>query len=106
MSQHSIAEVYAILTSAPLTPRIHPSEALRILEENLLAHLGIIALQPEDYAEVIREMAAGGWRSGKVYDALLLRCASKRPIDRLYTFNVKEFKALASEALQSKICLP
>ena len=46
MSQHSVAEVYAVLTSAPLKPRIHPSEALRILEDNLLPHFRIVALDP------------------------------------------------------------
>ena len=106
MSQHSVAEVYAILTAAPLTPPIHPGEALRILEENLLPHLQIVALTPKDYREVIRELAATDWRSGKVYDALHLRCARKQPIDRLYTFNVRDFRALAGEDFREKVCAP
>ena len=106
MSQHSVAEVYATLTSAPLTPRIHPSEALRIIEDNLLPHLRIVALKPADYREVIREVAAAGWRSGKVYDPLHIRCALKQPIDRLYTFNVKDFRALAPKELVDRIAAP
>jgi predicted nucleic acid-binding protein len=106
MSQHSVAEVYAILTGAPLIPRIHPSEALRILEDNLLPHFRVVALKPRDYRDVIREMAAADWRSGKVYDALHLRCARKQPIDRLYTFNVKDFRALAPQDFQDKIGAP
>jgi predicted nucleic acid-binding protein len=106
ISQHSVAEVYAILTGAPLIPRIHSSQALRILEDNLLPHFHVIALTPKDYREVIRELAAADWRSGKVYDALHLRCARKQPIDRLYTFNVKDFRALAPKELQDKIGAP
>lgn len=106
MSQHSVAEVYAILTSAPLTPRIHPSEALRILEDNLLPHFRIVGLEPKDYQEIVREMAAGDWRSGRIYDALHLRCSRKQPVDRIYTFNVKDFRALAPKELQAKICAP
>jgi predicted nucleic acid-binding protein len=106
MSQHSVAEVYAILTSAPLTPRIHPTQALRILEDNLLPHFRVVALEPTDYQEVIRELAAADWRSGKVYDALHIRCARKQPIDRLYTFNVKDFQALAPKELHDKIAAP
>jgi predicted nucleic acid-binding protein len=105
MSQHALAETYAILTAAPLTPRIHPSEALRIIEVNILPHFRVVELEPKDYQQVVRDMAAGGWRSGKIYDALHLRCAQKQPVDRIYTFNVREFQQIAPH-LQNKICAP
>jgi predicted nucleic acid-binding protein len=105
MSQHSVAETYAILTSAPLTPRIQPGEALKILESSILTLIGVVALTPQDYRDTIRDMAAGEWRSGRIYDALHLRCAEKQPIDRIYTFNVREFQQLAPH-LRDKICAP
>ncbi len=105
MSQHAVAETFAILTSAPLVPRIHPSEALRIIEDNFLPWISVVALGPEDYKEVVRDMAAGGWRSGKIYDALHLHCAAKQEIDRIYTFNVKDFQQLAPH-LKAKITAP
>jgi predicted nucleic acid-binding protein len=105
MSQHAVAETYAILTSAPLVPRIHPGEALTIIRDNLLPFISIVPLTPEDYREAIAQMAEAGWRSGKIYDALHLRCASKQPIDRICTFNVKEFQQLAP-AVKDKIGLP
>jgi len=105
MSQHTVAETYAILTSAPLVPRIHPAEALTIIKENFLPWISIVPLAPEDYLEVITQMAEAGWRSGKIYDALHLRCAAKQPIDRICTFNVKEFQQLAP-AVKDKIGLP
>jgi predicted nucleic acid-binding protein len=105
MSQHTLAETYSILTSAPLTPRIHPSEALQIIEDNILPWISVVALEPDDYREVLREMAAGGWRSGKIYDALHLRYAEKQQIDRIYTFNVRDFQQLAPH-LKAKIGAP
>jgi predicted nucleic acid-binding protein len=105
MSQHTVAETYAILTSAPLTPRIHPSEALRIIEDNILPWISIVPLDPDDYRRAIREMAAAGWRSGKIYDALHLQCAAKQPMDRIYTFNVIEFQQLAPQ-FKTLICAP
>ena len=105
MSQHTVAETYAILTNAPLVPRIHPAEALTIIKENFLPWISIVPLAPEDYLEVITQMAEAGWRSGKIYDALHLRCAAKQPIDRICTFNVKEFQQLAP-AVKDKIGLP
>lgn len=106
ISQHTIAEFYAVLTAAPLTPRIHPSEALRILEDNLLPHFQVISLDPPDYVETVRHMAADGWRSGRIYDALHMRCARKQPIDRIYTFNGKDFRACAPVEWHSLICEP
>ncbi len=105
ISQHTLAETYAILTSAPLTPRIHPGEALRIVEDNILPYVSIVPLDPPDYLAVLREMATSGWRSGRIYDALILRCAEKQPIDRICTFNFKEFHQLAPH-LQAKIGPP
>jgi predicted nucleic acid-binding protein len=105
ISQHAIAETYSILTSAPLVPRIHPSEAVTILEENILPYVQVVSLERADYQKVIREMAAGLWRSGKIYDALHLCCAEKQPIDRIYTFDVSDFRRLAPH-LHAKIRAP
>jgi predicted nucleic acid-binding protein len=105
ISQHAIAETYSVLTSAPLVPRIHPSEVLTILQENILPYVQVVSLEPADYQRVAREMAAGHWRSGKIYDALHLCCAEKQPIDLIYTFNVGDFQRLAPH-LRTKIRSP
>jgi hypothetical protein len=41
-----------------------------------------------------------------VFDALHLRCAQKSACDRIYTFNVKDFRGLAPDGLQSRIVSP
>jgi predicted nucleic acid-binding protein len=106
MGLHSIAEVFAALTRLPVQPRIHPVEAARIVTDNLLPHFEVVSLGKRDYLEALNTMASGGWAGAKIYDALLLRCAAKCEADRIYTFNLGDFKQLAPADLQKKICVP
>jgi len=106
MSVHSIAEVYAALTRLPVRPRIHPAEAARIVTENILPHFEIVPITKEDYLEVLNTVGSAGWVGAKIYDALLLRCAANCTADRIYTFNLADFRQLAPATLQEKICAP
>ena len=106
MGQHSIAEVFAALTRLPVHPRIHPVEAERIVTENILPHFEVVSLGEEDYLEAMNTMARGGWSGAKIYDALLLRCAARCAVERIYTFNLGDFRQLAPAGLQEKICAP
>lgn len=106
ISAHSIAELYSALTRIPVQPRIHPTEAARIIDENILPHFDIVPIHKRDYVEAMAVTAKGGWAGGKIYDALLLRCAKMCGAERVYTFNVKDFRQLASEDMRGKICAP
>jgi predicted nucleic acid-binding protein len=106
ISVHSIAEVYAVLTRLPVQPRIHPFEALRILTDNILPHFEVIPISKRDYFEALNTVGNGGWSGGKIYDALLLSSAAKCAADRIYTFNLGDFKQLAPPSLQGIICAP
>ena len=106
ISAHSLTEVYSVLTRTPFKPPIYPSEAWQIIEEMILPHMGLVTLSPKEYREVVRYCAAGGWAGGKIHDAVHLRCAQKAGCDRIYTFNVKDFRALASSELAGKISAP
>jgi predicted nucleic acid-binding protein len=103
---HSIAEVYAALTRLPVQPRIHPVDAARIITNNILPHFEVVPIGKEDYLEALNTMAGGGWIGAKIYDALLLRCAARCAVERIYTFNLRDFRQLAPAALQGKICTP
>ena len=103
---HSIAEVFAALTRLPVQPRIHPVEAVRIITANILPHFEVVSLGKEDYLEALNAMASGGWIGAKIYDALLLRCAAKCAVQRIYTFNLGDFRQLAPAGLQAKVCAP
>lgn len=106
IGQHSIAEVFAVLTRLPVQPRIHPVEAARIVTENILTHFELVPLRKEDYLEAMNIMASGGWSGAKIYDALLLRCAARCKAERIYTLNLGDFRQLAPPGLQEKTCAP
>jgi predicted nucleic acid-binding protein len=106
ISQHSIAEVYAVLTRLPVQPRIHPVEAARIITGNILPHFEVVPLGKKDYLEALNIMVSGGWIGAQIYDALLLRGAARCAAERIYTFNVGDFKRLAPDALVERICAP
>lgn len=106
ISAHSIAEIYAALTRLPVQPRIHPMEAARIVTENLVPNFDVVPVRKQDYVEALTATAAGGWTGGKIYDALLLRSARSCSAERIYTFNLADFRNLASEDLRAKICSP
>lgn len=105
VSAHGLAELYSVLTRAPFTPPIYPAEAWQLISENILRYFEIVSLPPKDYCEVIENCAKLGWTGGRVYDALHLRCAEKSECARIYTFNVKHFKALGPE-LADRISAP
>lgn len=104
MSAHGLAEVYSVLTRTPFTPPVYPGEAWQI-QQSFLRHLEVVALSAKEYQDVIRHCASNGISGGLVYDALHLRCAEKVRSDRVYTFNVKDFRLLAPN-LESRICAP
>ena len=103
---HSIAEVYASLTRLPVQPRIHPVEASRIITDNILPHFEVIPIVKSDYLAALKTMRSGGWSGAKIYDALLLCCAAKCKPDRIYTFNLGDFRLLAPANLEGRICAP
>ena len=106
ISAHSTAEVYAVLTRLPVRPRILPLEALRLITENILPHFEQVGITKRDYLDALNIVGNGGWGGGKIYDALLLCSAAKCSVDRIYTFNLEDFRRLAQPALQALICAP
>ncbi len=81
-------------------------DAARIVTENILPHFDVVPVRKQEYLGALNAMAAGGWVGAKIYDALLLRCAGSCGADRIYTFNLGDFRQLAPEDLQRKICSP
>lgn len=105
IAAHGLAEIYSVLTRAPYSPAIHPSEALQIVTNNVSDAFTVISLSAGDYDEVLRQAALRGISGGRVYDMLHLRAADKSACDRLYTFDVHHFKSL-EPASKLKIVSP
>jgi predicted nucleic acid-binding protein len=106
ISTHGLAEYYSVITRAPFIPRVHPAEAGRFLEENILPYFELVALSAGDYKTVLRACTTAGLNGGLVFDALHVHCAQKANCDRVYTFNLKDFRALAPAGFADKIAAP
>ncbi|MBI1742654.1 PIN domain-containing protein [Candidatus Acetothermia bacterium] len=92
IAAHSLAELYAVLTSLPVRPRILPETAWRLIQENLFSDFEIITLSKADYRAVLQTLAKNQISGGATYDALITRAAEKAQVDRLLTLNADDFR--------------
>ncbi len=90
---HSLAEVYAVMTSLPVRPAIPPEQALLFVHA-ARERLTVVTLDERDYIDAIHKIAELGFTSGRIYDALLLKCAAKVKAKTIYTWNLKHFLAI------------
>jgi len=97
VSGHSIAELYAILTSLPIAPRIPPGTALQMISENILHNAQIIELKTSDYLKCLHLATERGLHGGIIYDILIAYCFEKFKGDGLLTFNYKDFIRILSD---------
>ena len=104
-SAHTLAETFSVLSRMPTSPKLQPQDVLELLEREIIPHFVFVTLPPEDYPLAIRDLVAQGRGGGRIYDLLHLRAAARLSLDRIYTFNEQEWKALAPE-LATLICLP
>lgn len=102
---HTVAELYAVLTTLPLKPRISPANAQRLLEVNVEGSAVIIPLSVSDYTKIIKEVANAGLAGGIVYDALIVAAARKANVDRLLTFNASDFVSIWPQG-EDRISMP
>ena len=93
---HTLAEVYAVLTSLPLRPMIRPEQAMLFLA-NLRDRLTIVTLDESAYFETLEAAASLRVKGGQIYDALLLRCARQADAGTIITWNVKHFQRIAPD---------
>jgi len=105
VAAHSLAEVYAVLTTLPVHPRIPPTVAQQLIRNNVLDVFEVVSLSSDDYAAVIDYLADLGIIGGATYDALILHTAAKADVDQVVTLNEKDFRRVYP-ALADKIVSP
>lgn len=93
-SMHTLAEIYEAMTALPIKPMLPPEQVMLFVQE-VRDRLTLVSLDESEYFETIQQTAAVGFTSGRVYDALLLRCAVKAKAQTIYTWNPKHFQAIA-----------
>jgi hypothetical protein len=59
--------------------------------------LTVIALDGDEYAEMLQRAATAGVVGGAVYDAILASCAPKSAAEVIYTWNVRHFSQFGPE---------
>lgn len=105
VAAHSLAELYAILTTLPVQPSISPKEARELIFHNIINKFDVVFLSDHEYLDVIEHMCSLGIVGGAVYDALILRAALKANVDRVITLNGKDFCRVYPD-LANKIITP
>jgi predicted nucleic acid-binding protein len=101
---HSLAEFYSGITALPVRNRFDPQQTSLYIDE-IRKRCTLVWLTEDEYAETIEKVASRGFKSGMVYDALLLRCAEKAGADIIYTWNLKHFRVI-EPSLSDRIRTP
>lgn len=99
IAAHSLAEVYAVLSSMPVQPRISPAAAWKLIKENILGIFEVVSLSKSDYLTAIQSLSGQQISGGAVYDALIAQSAIKAGADQLVTLNIADFKRVTPEKL-------
>ena len=102
---HSYAEVYAVMSGKPGTPRLRPSDVDAMIDR-LDRLFTPVLLTRREYREVLHAHAARGVAGGRMYDALILACAIKSEAEQIYTLNTRDFLALASPQVGERVRRP
>jgi len=105
VASHTLAELYAVLTTLPLKPRISPSTAWRLVHDNIETSAKIISLSSSDYKSTVKHMSELGLSGGIIYDALIVKAAQKSGVERVLTFNADDFIRLWPGG-EGFICVP
>ena len=91
VASHTIAETYAVLSTLPIKPRISPSVAWRLINENIVSISKIVSLTPAEYSFTIKQISELGLVGGITYDALIAKVAQKSKVKRMLTLNLEHF---------------
>ncbi len=94
---HSLAECYATLTGGRLGVQLSPTDAARLVRCNVLDRLASVSLTAGEYMKLLDSAGPAGARGGATYDLLLLACARKAKVEKIYTLNHRHFVALAPD---------
>lgn len=96
IAAHSVAEVYAVLSTLPVTPRITPSAAWALVEHSILPFAKAIHLTASETALAVQRVSRQGLAGGVVYDALIAEAARKGGVECIVTLNAGDFQRVSA----------
>lgn len=90
-------ELYAVLTRLPVSPRIGPDAAHRMIRGNVLGNFEIVALTSREQTRLVDAVAELAITGGSTHDAIHAATARKAKAERLLTFKVDDFRRVAPD---------
>jgi predicted nucleic acid-binding protein len=90
---HTLAELFAVLTSMPAPRRVSGHQALLFLGD-VRERLTLVALDGEEYFAMAQASGEAGLAGGAIYDSILGQCALKAGAETIYTWNTRDFLRL------------
>jgi len=95
----TLVEAYSVLTRLPAPHRLAPDVALQLVDANFVLGATCVALGAVEYQALLRAAPGDGVSGGRIYDAVIARCARKARVRTLLTFNASHFAAFAAPDL-------
>jgi predicted nucleic acid-binding protein len=100
LGSHTLAELYAVLSSLPTQRKISTTDIWRLIQESILKDFEVIELTKSDYRVILESLSKSNVRGGATYDALIAHAAHKADVDKLLTFNSGHFKQVCPSMAQ------
>ena len=105
VAAHSLAELYATL-SGRFAPRMRRVDQVFEAAEHVSRSFTPVTFDLDDYLWVMRHVPGVEARSGQICDALILRCAERADVEKVYTWNTRHFKRIAWPEMAERIRTP
>lgn len=99
----TLAETHAALTAMPLSPRITPAMAARMIKENVESVARIYAVTVEDYTAAAETVAQIHTPGQAIRLALLIACAERLEAERLVTLHRVDYLRLWPEGEETVV---
>jgi predicted nucleic acid-binding protein len=91
ISSHTSIELYSVLTSLPVSPRISPALAWQLIRENIIKSFELITCTKNDHFSILQMLMENQIIGGASYDGLIAYAAEKAKVDKLLTLNSEDF---------------
>ena len=97
---HCCLEFYSVSTRLPPEFRLRPSDAARLLQEEILDRMAVHDLPASDRASLIRAAAQDGTAGGRIYDSHIAEVARAARADVVVTDNRRHFLSALRHGLR------
>jgi predicted nucleic acid-binding protein len=91
---HCCLEFYSVSTRLPVEFRLDPVEALRLIEEEIIARVDVVQLPESSRLPLLRTAAQDGIIGGRVYDLHIAETARAAGAELVLTENRRHFSSL------------